>query len=559
MKTPLQFCRSPSNSSLDFQKYATHIIHGNLRSSYIAHRKHYLLRPLPSHGRSAPASVPIFAHGERQAPRAVLPIVCDMSTRILWLGLDGADESTLGRMLRTGRMPVLQRALSRGTVAPLRSTALPITPAAWVAMYTGMNPGKTGILTWKQASYAYDPPIVTHDAITRHALHRRLADAKRSFASIGFPITSPLPDTSFVLAGWDAPANGPICNDAAWVDRLSDMGYFSEDEFSTEKDSLVRNLRARFRIARELACEKTWDCIGLFFSFIDHLGHRLGAANEVTDTLLEITDAELGTFLASLPDEPVLLVNSDHGFGTFERAFSITQWLASRGYLALRSSLIHKTAEARGLENVNVRMDIDWNHSRAFCVDAIGSYAAIRVNTATLLPAGTVHPRDVTKLSDMIRDDLLATTTETGDPLVANVWRREELFWGPMTPYLPELIVECVPDTVALVGKWKSVEGDLHLDPHTFVHQGTYHSHRPAGIWGSSFSCVGELSVEDVAATIYGLLDLPLPADVDGTDRSGRSHNKATSEPALSPHESNPYTPDEEETVRRRLEALGYL
>lgn len=480
-----------------------------------------------------------------------------MSVRIFWLGLDGADEESFGRLLREGRLPHLAAALDGGTVAALRSSALPITPAAWASMYTGMNPGKTGILTWQASTYDYAAPIVTHDAIAPLALHRRLADANRRFASIGFPLTSPLPTTSFVLSGWDGPGD-TNCNDLSWQPRLAELGYAAEDEFATDEAALARNVRARFRIARALASEGDWDCLAVFFSFIDHLGHRLGARSDLADALLELVDVEFGAFVDTLDRRPTILVNSDHGFGTFARAFSVTQWLGSLGYLTLGSNDVHRRSNVHGLENVNVALDTDWTRTRAYCVDAIGSYAAIRINTATLLPLGIVDPREVARVCDAIRADALAARSESGAPLVTNVWRRDELFWGPMSPYLPDLVLECSPDTVALVGKWETTANGLRLASDRFVHDGTFHSHRADGIWASSFPCTGDLRVEDVAATVYGLLGVPIPSDVDGVDRSGLGRAAQEQVTAAQP-ESQPYTAEEEELVRKRLEALGYL
>ncbi len=481
-----------------------------------------------------------------------------MSDRVLWLGLDAADQATVGAMLASGRMPTLAGALAGGTVAPLRSSALPITPAAWAGMYTGMNPGKTGILTWQRARNDYRSHLVNHQDISQFSLYQHLPAHGKHLVSIGFPLSSPLPHDGLVFAGWDAPEGGPHCNDAAWSARLEELGFSVADEFSVDEGSQRRNIRARFRLASAIDREQPWDCLGIYLAFIDHLGHRLGAGNDVTPRLLELFDAELGLLLSQFDDVPTLLLTSDHGFGSFTRSFSVTQWLATNGYLALKSNIVLRSENAsRGLESVDVRADIDWSQTRAFCVDAIGSYAGIKLNLAGTMPAGVVPPREAWKLTEELRERLL-TTNANGLPLISKVWRREELFWGDKVPLLPELILECVPNTAALFGKWHAESQALHLEPTSFLHEGQFNSHLPNGIWGSSFSCSGDLRVEDVAPTIYGLLGLAIPNDVDGVDRSGRA---APSGPAhhMRSEDSKPYSEQEEELVRKRLEALGYL
>ena len=70
--------------------------------------------------------------------------------RTLFIGLDGVTFTLLDAFTRELPedgvvMPTLARLMREGFQAPLRSTALPLTPPAWVALMTGRTPGNHGI------------------------------------------------------------------------------------------------------------------------------------------------------------------------------------------------------------------------------------------------------------------------------------------------------------------------------------------------------------------------------------------------------------------------------
>jgi hypothetical protein len=72
--------------------------------------------------------------------------------------------------------------------------------------------------------------------------------------------------------------------------------------------------------------------------------------------------------------------------------------------------------------------------------------------------------------------------------------------------------------------------------------------------------------LEDVAPTVLALLGAPIPAGMDGrplvvagTEAKVAGFPADPSGPAMAARDDSGYTAEEEEAVRRRLEALGYL
>ncbi len=466
-------------------------------------------------------------------------------------------------------MPNLARRVRSGTIAPLRSTPFPITPSAWAAAYTGLNPGRTGIAGFERPADGYSTRLVSARDLSSYPVHLRAARVGKRVCAIGFPLTAPAPaGAGIVVAGWDVPPGAHMCNEPEWERRLASFEYRPEDEFASDEKTLANAVRARVALADGMLREEHPHCLMLYLGFIDSLGHRLGYGNSLTGRLLEVADQAMGPMLLAAGEADVLAC-SDHGFGEFRRAFSLVQWLESEGYLTLRSRHLRSSATG-GIPGIELmELDdgvIDWNETSAFCPDAVGPVAGIRLNTVDSYPCGTIGQQDVPALCDEIAVRLLAASDPVdGSKLVRAVWRREQLFSGSHLHELPELVVQTTDDTVAYVAKRRISDGGFELED-GYAHAGKFGGHRMDGIWASSFDAgVEPLAIADVGATLMGLLELDV-SGLDGICRVPISTPKAANVEGTSSTtqeapdgEQNAYTPEEEAMVRRRLEALGYL
>ncbi|MHC4185139.1 MAG: alkaline phosphatase family protein, partial [Planctomycetota bacterium] len=114
-----------------------------------------------------------------------------MHRRVLIIGIDGGTWTILEPAIEQGHMPYLRSLRQAGSYGILQSTIPAITPAAWAAFQTGMNPGKTGVFDFcywdiKQRRKRY----VSSLSLERTIWERASQQGKR-VAIINVPVTYP--------------------------------------------------------------------------------------------------------------------------------------------------------------------------------------------------------------------------------------------------------------------------------------------------------------------------------------------------------------------------------
>lgn len=121
---------------------------------------------------------------------------------VMVIGWDGATWDILDPLLRQGRLPTLESLLDRGLGGVLVSTPLYVSPPAWVSLYSGKNPGKTGIFHF--GSRLDDLPHLgdlTADDVRTARLWDIMSHHGRRCATVNVPLTYPArPANGIVIA-----------------------------------------------------------------------------------------------------------------------------------------------------------------------------------------------------------------------------------------------------------------------------------------------------------------------------------------------------------------------
>ena len=148
--------------------------------------------------------------------------------------------------------------------------------------------------------------------------------------------------------------------------------------------------------------------------------------NALADTLRRM-DAIVGKVMEHLRPDDILIVMSDHGFGTWRTAFDVNAWLREQGWLAVSDPVRASEGFLQG---------IDWSRTRAY---ALG-LSSVYLNLAGRESQGIVSTADAARLRTELRDLLLALRTPEGGPLFQEITPRDA-FHGEAMDAAPDLVL----------------------------------------------------------------------------------------------------------------------
>jgi predicted AlkP superfamily phosphohydrolase/phosphomutase len=306
-------------------------------------------------------------------------------------------------------------------------------------------------------------------------------------------------------------------------------GRFGEATFLDQCEQVVREREQM--MLHEL--ERHWE--GLFFCLFDtpdriqhmfwrfreqdhpanrnghHSREREGADfSHVIEEHYRRCDSIVGKALEYADDQTLVIVLSDHGFNSFQRAVHLNTWLFDNGYLAL-SGKVRPGEEVRQFFH-----GVDWPNTKAYALGLSGIYLNLKGREG----AGIVQSEHAVAL----KNDLIARLTGLTDPVrgataIRSVVAREQVYSGPYAAESPDLIINYSPGyrvswATALGGlpaghfednvkKWS---GDHIIDPGLVP--GVLFMNRPFDHQ--------DAHLVDLAPTILAGLGVPKPAEMEG-------------------------------------------
>ncbi len=490
-------------------------------------------------------------------------------TRVLLVGWDGASFAHFEHLLAEGRMPTVEGLLQRGARAPLQSSVIPISSAAWPALFTGQSPGHTGVYSFfENVPDTYEQTLVNSRSVRVAPLWRILT--RRGLPSIvfGVPITyPPEPILGTLVAGMLSPFDADYAWPPGYAATLRarhfvpDLESWKEDWQSTWGD-LEDHLRVKEEALRERLETQPWRLCFAVFKSPDVVAHKSYGTDLATnlDPLYERLDAILGRLIETVgPDTNVLLV-SDHGFRTYNRGFNLHAWLVAEGFAKRKAGSPSVLLDQGVIEDMmrsertDLLAELVLEETSAYATRCEGNFGSLRLNLVGREPKGSVDPEDREGVLGSIESRLRA------HPRVRQVWLAEELYPGPNRLSLPDLMFEIEEGIQVFAERGAQVVGDY---PHPL------HDHDRHGILvaaGPAFRHVakGEMrQLIDIAPTVLHLLQEPIPSNMEGElpfQWLRTSHpvrvSPAHIEEARSPERA--FTPEELRELEERLSALGY-
>lgn len=217
-------------------------------------------------------------------------------------------------------------------------------------------------------------------------------------------------------------------------------------------------------------------------------------------------------------DVPILIV-SDHGFHSFRYAVNLNTWLVQEGYLAVKGErTAQKSMNEMFLGTGEFWENIDWSKSKAY---ALG-LGQVFINMKGREGQGIVSPGDeyrqvVNELSARL---LTLKDPNTGQAIVSNVYKRDDIYTGQYVPDAPDLQVGMVD------GYRVSWQTTLGGSPPGIVypnerkwsgdHCGFDYQDVPGILISSRPISAAKADIIDIAPTVLKYFGVAIPKDIDG-------------------------------------------
>ena len=461
-------------------------------------------------------------------------------------------------------MKHLNEIINEGARGTLISTIPPFTLPAWTSIFTGVNPGKHGIA---------DNLIRIGDEI-RPALsiHRKTPLLWKLAGNSGLksivvndPVTYP-PEriNGIMVTGFLTPPNSnsyvypPEIKEE--VDKASG-GYMPELPLDYDKliahdrkeayDTIQRFAQKTADLALYLMKNHEWDVFDVTFTSTDRLQHFYWHDEPSLREHYIWLDHIIEKLANLASDEAAnIIIVSDHGFAPIRRSAHINTILANEGFIQIRSSELTGILNRLGVTSESLSSLLRYSKLRELAIELLpenlkqtipskNSKAAIGRPVAKLFSAaGIFIERDLCRDYEAVRNhiiDRLLSLKDDNKNVIAGVYKREDVLWGPFTSRAPDLFA--VPDE----GYYLST----HIKNRVFgapMQSGSgiprTGGHRMQGIFAAygpdireEYTLNRDIRTWDIAPTILGLLELPIPGFMDGNIiesifREGRARHR---------------------------------
>jgi predicted AlkP superfamily phosphohydrolase/phosphomutase len=224
--------------------------------------------------------------------------------------------------------------------------------------------------------------------------------------------------------------------------------------------------------------------------------------------LYEKMDVLVGRVLPSVDDDTLLIVCSDHGFAQFGRQFHLNTWLRENGYLVLKD-------EAKNKTETNF-LDINWDKTAAYNVGFNGLY----LNRFGREERGIVSDEQAAGLIARITRELEGINdSETGQRPINKVFARDDIYSGPHTPDMPEMLVGCTTGYRLSSSSIQLETGKEILDLNPWAWAGDHSMSRdmvPGSLFISRGISRAQPSILDLPVTILDFFGFERPEQMVG-------------------------------------------
>jgi predicted AlkP superfamily phosphohydrolase/phosphomutase len=358
--------------------------------------------------------------------------------RLVIIGLDGMPYRLIKHLAQDNIMPNMNNLISQGVLRQMASSIPEVSAVAWSSIITGVNPAKHSIFGFTEiapASYRLSFPNFTNLKSTPFWQ----LDTQRRAVIINVPFTYPATSLNGVMiSGFVALDLEKATYPVSLVPTLQKLDYRIDVDSQKAHSSLELflkdlsyTLKARLETYRYLWDSIDWDTFMLVFTGTDRLAHFLWHAYEDPFHIyhqafleyLQRIDTAIGEISTRIAADEPLIILSDHGFEQIEKNVYINSLFKKEGFLKLKNSSSPNYS------------DID-HGTKAFALDP----GRIYIHLKEKYPRGSVEPIEYDKIITEL-ETFFSGIEAGGKKIISRVYRKEELFTGPLFQYAPDLVL----------------------------------------------------------------------------------------------------------------------
>ncbi|MFQ5640278.1 MAG: alkaline phosphatase family protein, partial [bacterium] len=429
------------------------------------------------------------------------------------ISIDGVPFSFMQEQIAKGRFPNFKRFLANGDFKRMNSVQPVISSVAWSSYMTGKNPAKHNIFGFvEQKPGSHDIYIPTAINMSSDTIWDIMSRVGKKVFVMNVPVTyPPRPVNGIMIGCFLCTKIEKIASPPSVSAELKKMEYKIDADAWIARENLDKfldevNLTLEKRVAAMFHYleKEDWDFFQTHIMETDRMNHFFWEHMEHDDPkyvraffdFYARVDEVLGEVENKIGNDVEFIVLSDHGFCTIKKEIYLNNYLHEAGLLKFKKS----PPESLG--------DI---HPESMAYSLIPG--RVFVNLAGREPHGCVASEKYEPAREKITETLLnLKDKDTGEPLIKDVIKREDIYEGQNFTTAADLIA--VPydgyDLKGQVNKEVFGEKGPLVGMHTFEDSLLYVRNRTLTPEHN------QLWVGDLAPTILKLMDVPIPADMDG-------------------------------------------
>jgi predicted AlkP superfamily phosphohydrolase/phosphomutase len=435
------------------------------------------------------------------------------SGKVFVISIDGVPYDFMKAHIEKGHFSNFKKLAESGSFRRMNSVQPCISSVAWSSYMTGKNPAKHNIFGFvDKKPGSYDIFVPTSVNMKSDTIWEIMSRAGKRVFVMNVPVTYPPRRVNGIMVGcFLCTQIDKVAYPAHVSQELKQMGYKIDAEAAIARQNLDRFLEEcntaltkRVQAMFHYLAKEPWDFFQCHLMETDRMNHFFWEHMEKDDPkyarafydFYNRVDEVLGEVDRKIGADGDLIVLSDHGFCTIKKEIYLNWYLAEAGLLKFKNTPPKTLADM---------------HPESLGYSLIPG--RVFVNLKAREPNGAVSSEHYETARERLAAALLeCKDPETGAPIIRQVLKREEIYSGQHFDFAADLIA--VPyDGYDLKGDLRK---EVHGEKSALVGMHTFEDSllfiRQHEIKRSH----NELWIGDLAPTILKMMNVPVPADMDG-------------------------------------------